>query len=629
MANLDQEYVSRGARFSAAMQLWMLNILFGSLVALGYLQHAPEDMSPKGILFLALGLVSSISLLSLPPGAIGLSLALLHDGPPRRWAKRQGLLWTLALLLLFADTRVFGVFRFHLNEVVWNSLVTPGSGDAIHPDLVDFVLPIFAFIGIVTTQAFLYFKFLTRARKKSGSAARLQPVFLALGLVLPIVAAERNLYARDVEEGREELATISELLPYYSLPQTIWKVLADEPPSENDAVFGNHNILLDYPKAAIDLPTEGPRPNVLILVLDGLRSDMLAPETMPNTWQFSQDARVFASHWSGGNCTRHGIFTLLYGLHGNYWAPMLEQKKSPVLIDTLKELDYEMRVICSASQSFPEFRSTAWSTIPESVDDVFEGEPWQKDRLVAGRFAEWLDQRENKERPFFAFSLLDSTHANYSFPDDETYFTPSSKKVGYIQLSYGLKPPDRWALFNRYRNSVRHGDQVVGNMIQSLRERGLLDNTIVLVTGDHGEEFFENGFWGHHSNFSDEQVSVPFVMRGPGVPTGTESKPSSHIDLPRTLLEMVGVSADQAADYSIGENLFHLPENRKVVSSSWSSLAMKLPEHGVLVFSGYSDDLPIRAYGPGWQPLNNGNSVLREHTSDLRDLLDQCQFYLR
>lgn len=624
-----EEYVSRGARLSAAMQLWMLNILFGALVSLGYLQHAPEDMSPNGILFLVLGLISSVSLLSLPPGAIGMGLALLHDGPPRRWAKRQGLLWTLALLLLFADTRVFGVFRFHLNEVVWNSLVTPGSGDAIHPDLVDFVLPIFAFIGIVTTQAFLYCKFLNRARRKTGSAARLQPVFLALGLLLPVVAAERNLYARDVEQGREELASISELLPYYTLPQKIWGALADHPPTESEQLFRKEGFELAYPLEPLTLPEDGPRPNILVLVLDGLRADMLGPETMPNTWSFSQDARVFASHWSGGNCTRHGVFTLLYGLHGSYWWPMLEQKQSPVLIDALKQLDYETKVICSASQSFPEFRSTAWSAIQDDVEDVFEGEPWQKDRLVASRFGEWLDHRENQERPFFAFSLLDSTHANYSFPEEETYFTPSSKKVGYIQLSYGLKPPDRWALFNRYRNSVRHGDMVVGNMIDSLRERGLLDNTIVLITGDHGEEFFENGFWGHHSNFSEEQVAVPFVMRGPGVPAGTESRPTGHLDLPRTLLELIGVPESQARSYSLGENLLNPPAERKIVSSSWSSLAMKLPQESVLVFSAYADDLPVRIYGPGWQPLNDADPVLGEYGGDLRRLLDQCQLFLR
>ena len=148
-----------------------------------------------------------------------------------------------------------------------------------------------------------------------------------------------------------------------------------------------------------------------------------------------------------------------------------------------------------------------------------------------------------------------------------------------------------------------------------------LENTIVLVTGDHGEEFFENGFWGHHSNFSQEQVAVPFVLRGPGISPGMENRPTSHIDLPRTLMELLGISPEMAPRYTLGENLLRLPANRKIVSSSWSSLAMQISDTETMVLSAYSDDIPIRAYGRDWQPLKDENAVLREKTADLRKLL--------
>ena len=56
---------------------------------------------------------------------------------------------------------------------------------------------------------------------------------------------------------------------------------------------------------------------------------------------------------------------------------------------------------------------------------------------------------------------------------------------------------------------------------------------------------------------------------------------------------------------------------------------MKLPQDNVLVFSAYADDLPVRIYQSGWQPLNNPDSVLGEYAGDLRQLLDQCRLYLR
>jgi uncharacterized protein len=617
-----------GARLSAALLLWLLNVVFGSIVSAGYLQRAPEDLSPRGILFLVLGMISSVSLLSLAPGALGILIALKRRSVQAQ-ALRHGLVWTTALGLLYADTRIFGVFRFHLNEAIWNSITTPGAGDALHFHAADFVLPVFAAIGIISTQAYLYRRFHSTAFHHQGWGARLRPALLGIGLLLPIVVAERNLYANAQIEGATEIATLSELMPYYTLPNRVWRSIQHAPPTEGEQVFELENRALHYPKASLNVDPNGARPNILILVLDGLRADMLGPTTMPHTWEFAQDSRVFQSHWSGGNCTRHGIFSLMYGLHGNYWGPVLAEQQSPVLIDTLLDLNYEPRIICSAAQSFPEFRSTVWFHVQDAIEDEFEGEAWQKDRQVATRFDEWLDQRSDPERPFFAFSLLDSTHANYSFPKQETFFKPSSEKVGYIQLSYGLEPDERWALFNRYRNSVRHADWVVEQMLDSLRQRGILDNTIVLITGDHGEEFFENGFWGHHSNFSPEQVHVPFILRGPGIPVGVENGQTSHIDLPRTLLELLGTSPGQAPNYSLGQNLLDLSDDRQMVSSSWSSLALKVAGEEVIVLSAYADHIPLRAFGHHWQPLADEREVLRRETPSLVNLVSQCQEFLR
>jgi uncharacterized protein len=628
MATKSVDHTTLGARLSAALLLWLLNVVFGAVVSAGYLQRAPEDLSPRGILFLVLGMISSVSLISLAPGLLGILLALKRRSVHSQ-AIRHGLLWTTALGLLYADTRIFGVFSFHLNKAIWNSITTPGAGDALHFHPSDWVLPAFAAIGIISIQAYLFRRFHSTAFHHQGWGARLRPALLGLGLLTPIVVAERNLYANAQLEGGTEIATLSELMPYYTLPNRVWRAIQHAPKTEGEQVFKLEDRALHYPKAALQVDPDGPRPNILILVLDGLRADMLGPSTMPNAWEFAQDSRVFESHWSGGNCTRHGIFSLMYGLHGNYWGPVLAEQQSPVLIDTLLDLNYEPRIICSAAQSFPEFRSTAWFHVQDSIEDEFEGEVWQKDRQVAARFDLWLDERDDPDRPFFAFSLLDSTHANYSFPEADTYFTPSSDKVGYIQISYGLEPEERWALFNRYRNSVRHADYVVGQMLDSLRQRGQLDNTIVLITGDHGEEFFENGYWGHHSNFTQEQVQVPFLLRGPGITPGTENRPTSHIDLPRTLLELLGTSPGQAPNYTLGQNLLDLSGDRQIVSSSWSSLALKVEDDGVIVLSAYADDIPLRVFGHHWQPLENESEVLRRETAQLVSLVSQCQEFLR
>jgi uncharacterized protein len=78
---------------------------------------------------------------------------------------------------------------------------------------------------------------------------------------------------------------------------------------------------LDYPQAPPRLPPGTPRPNIVVIALEGSRADMLTPAVMPALSQWGQTNLVFENHISGGNCTRCGIFTMRYGLYGTYWQP--------------------------------------------------------------------------------------------------------------------------------------------------------------------------------------------------------------------------------------------------------------------------------------------------------------------
>lgn len=109
-----------------------------------------------------------------------------------------------------------------------------------------------------------------------------------------------------------------------------------------------------------------------------------------------------------------------------------------------------------------------------------------------------------------------------------------------------------------YLAEVESVDERVGYLIAALEERQLLDNTIILFTSDHGEQFGEHGEFGHGgfgltSNFYDVLLRVPLIIAGPGVPRGTRiSTAVSHLGLMATLREMLGVR--YAADMQ-GESL--------------------------------------------------------------------------
>lgn len=87
-----------------------------------------------------------------------------------------------------------------------------------------------------------------------------------------------------------------------------------------------------------------------------------------------------------------------------------------------------------------------------------------------------------------------------------------------------------------------------------MEEKGLLDNTVVILTGDHGQEFNENkkNFWGHNGNFSSSQIAVPLICHFPGRKPEVMNHRTTHYDIVPTLMKnYLGVNND-LNDYSMG-----------------------------------------------------------------------------
>ncbi len=99
----------------------------------------------------------------------------------------------------------------------------------------------------------------------------------------------------------------------------------------------------------------------------------------------------------------------------------------------------------------------------------------------------------------------------YDFPTDfEPKYEPMFKEVNYLKLNIDTDPTP---FFNRYKTSVRYVDSMATKVLDKLKKSGDLENTLVIITCDHGQEINDNkfNFWGHNSNFTDAQVNVPFA----------------------------------------------------------------------------------------------------------------------
>ena len=111
--------------------------------------------------------------------------------------------------------------------------------------------------------------------------------------------------------------------------------------------------------------------------------------------------------------------------------------------------------------------------------------------------------------------------------------------------------------FNLYRNAVYQADSLVAMVLQEIESKGLLDNSIIIICGDHGQEFNDNNmnFWGHNGNFSDIQIGTNFLWYSPDCQPQTINYKTSHYDLCPTLLKQyLGLESD-CEDFGCGKML--------------------------------------------------------------------------
>ena len=616
---------------------WFFNILLGALIGSAWLESAPTGGFASTV-FLAVALLSSIATLaSIPALALWLVAWIV---PSRRlvgWL--QAAVWTVFQLLLFADTRIYALFRYHFNGMVWNLLTTPGGRDTFELGAPTVALLAAGAVGLFALELAVWNRWLSaRPALEDGAprSVRARRIW-ATGCiaVVAIVLLDKGIYAA-ADLGRDRRITVlSRLFPLYQrftvkrLARNWFGMKLEERAAVD---LPGEGLLLRYPIEAPALaPTAKKRPNVLILVIDSLRADMLAAETMPEITRFARTGRRFEDHLSGGNATRFGIFALIYGIHGTYWQPVYAEHSPPVLVTTLQGLGYDMKVLSTPTMNFPEFRSTAWVTIEDKVEDKLPGTSKHDcDEEVARRFEAWMDARAARgaAEPFFCFALLDAPHGNYAWPREETRFEPYAEQVDFLLMSGAPSAEDVERVFNSYRNAVHFADDVAGRMLMAMRKHGELDDTLVVITGDHGEEFLEHGYFGHTSNFTPEQVHVPFVLAGPGIPAGVETRPTSHVDLVPTLLEALGADRAARPSYTHGINLLEPPAQRQRVIASWEEVALWV-EGGILRIPLEGHKGLIEGYDYAWERLADEDGLIERQGAVVARLALECRSFLR
>ncbi|MCU1157778.1 MULTISPECIES: DUF3413 domain-containing protein [Stenotrophomonas] len=554
------------------------NAALAAAIALGNVPLRDNPGGSAGLAYLAIALPGHLLAFGALAGLLPLLLGL-WPRTARTLSISAVLLQGLWLCLLLVDAKVFTLYRFHLNAMVVNMVFGGALQDQVALSwktwlqVALLVAAVFAAEGLLAWACW----------KLLPAAPRRRRVLQAWAAVALLMAGGQVATAYYDARGDRDVIAQWNYLPW-AQPITAKSFMRrlGVVSQQQAGLPDPRHAQLQYPLHP--LRCQNPhRPNVLMVVLESLRQDVLTPQLMPNTSALAQDARVFDQHFSTGNATRYGLFGLLYGLPGGYWPSMLDEQRGSQLFQVLGQQGYDLHLYGSAPLYSPEFDRTAFADVR---DQLHQGPSALKsdgrDRAIISALQQDIRASQAAQRPWFGFVFLDSTHAPYYMPDGyPPVATPMAADIDFLKFGPEHDPTPE---LNRYRTAVHYADSLIGSLLDDLRAQGLAEDTIVLVTGDHAEEFndLKLNYWGHNGNFSDYQLQVPFVLHWPGRAAGHDARTSSHEDWVPTLMRHALGCENALSDYSTGQDLLAEPQGpRALVVESWSQRAIR---HGDAIY---------------------------------------------
>jgi len=460
----------------------------------------------------------------------------------------------LVQIVLVLDIFVFEIYKFHINGFVIELLLGGGATDIFVFDwglylrfgaLVLFFAVLPVVIGVFISRK--YYSLL------SARIIRNIGITLALCIVVSHVA-----YAVAHAAKQYSIQKSATALPLF-FPLTANTILSKWGLVKTDELdkvsYNKTSSDIQYPINPIVSTDSIPNYNIIFIAVDSWNPSVFDSIVCPNITKFAEKGQIFNRHISSNNGTRGSIFGLFFGLSFTYEKEFYMSKMSPIFVDKLVENQYDIKTFPSADFTNPPFHEIIFRRVP-GINTRAKGEtPFERDNDITKNFLNFLDNRD-ENKPFFSFLFYDLPHAINIPKEHLKHFQPSWEAPDYINLNNDM---DRTPFFNLYKNCVHYDDMLIGKVIAEIEDKGLLDNTVIIITGDHGQEFNENkkNYWGHGSNYSKWQTQVPFVIYYPGIEgPKTIEHTTTHYDItPTVLYHFLGVK-NPSSDYSMGYDMW-------------------------------------------------------------------------
>lgn len=463
--------------------------------------------------------------------------------------------------LILVNEQVYQLYRFHINGFILNMITGPAAREIFTFDIALYTKYILLF-SVVAGLYILGWRFCAKNLcsyfEKKGKNTRQRFVILSVSVLVSctLYAHLYHIYASFIQ--KQSVVLSERLLPYY-FPTTSYRFMIgtlgmEAPINTNMEICKDGDM--KYPvNEIVSVPREEcDRPNILIILLDSWNTRTLTPECMPNIYRYANENMWFSNHMSCSNGTRSSVFGIWFGISSYYWKMAEMNHITPVLLDVARDQGYEFRNYPGAPQYDPPFGRVIF---PKEKDVRLETEGnscLERDTRITKDYIEDLKQSVNSSTPTISFLFYDLPHS-FELPKEKlNHFQPSWEYADYSVLNNESDPTPFW---NLYRNTCYEADILVGQVLEALKETGAEDNTYIIISGDHGQEFNENkkNYWGHNGNFSQPQVGVPLVVHVPGAKAKKYTHRTTHYDIVPTLMRNVFGVMNPESDYCMGHQL--------------------------------------------------------------------------
>lgn len=446
----------------------------------------------------------------------------------------------IVLILLFAHFIDFPLVRF-MDMSIWYTLdfITKESPqnflEILYASNVSIPVWIFsAFCILMSVLAgFLFYKLSQKWTVKKSFAASYSAILIAIASLASGMLMWDYLFLSHL--NKKNLNLYLKSLPW---KQTLI--------NSNEGMLALASPLIDnHTRSVQSLPsTLERRPDIFLFIIESLREDYINQQNAPHLNNFKTNNLSFDLALSNANATHVSWYSLFHSKIPLFWGTSdSNELPGSAPLQFLKAFGYQINVISSARLAYYQMNEVIFgknSYLADNIHVFEEGEACQRDSAVIESLIHQLKNTPEGGRVFVVF--LDSTHLDYSWPKDfATPFGPIETKINYLKAAFSL---DVEKIINRYKSALYYIDSLMEKFFSNL-SKSEKEKAIIVITSDHGEEFYENGRLFHASHLSHQQIHVPLYYRfGNGSPK-RYSMMSCHMDIFPSILH-----------YLVGENTY-------------------------------------------------------------------------